>query len=490
MFGLNRFQLFCLAYITFGSAFYGYDSGITTSVLGYSSFLTYFNLNANTIGAFNSAYYAACAVGNIANWYLPDKFGRIRTLQFACLLNIPAIVLQTAAVNFGMFVAGRVIGGLACGIVFALCPVYASEIAPPHIRGRIGMIYAMNVSIGYAVTEWIGLGFYFIKGNTSWRVLFGLQAVPTLVMGIFSFWMPRSPRWLVMKGHYDEAKSVLKLIHGGLHHDDTFYEREFHQIKAQIQLDQDEQLGLKDIFLKPSYRKRVLLVMNFFLFQQLTGIIPLQNYQVFIYQICGFDAVMSLVLVGIWGTVVIIAVACMSPWFDRIGRRSSVFLAYSFIIPGALLIVIMWARFEAGGSKDLGVAKGIIFGMFFLVWGYGGILNTFAPINQYSSEIMPTCIRAAGVACGYATFNCIVILLVQVTPLALEHISWKYFLIFVICDFIFIVNFYFFYPETKNKTLEEIEAIFGDRIAETFEEAGQRFQEEKEKTHVVEHKEV
>ena len=182
-----------------------------------------------------------------------------------------------------------------------------------------------------------------------------------------------------MKGRYDEARAVLKRIHGSLHQDNTFFEREFHQIKAQIELDKEEKLGIKDIFTKPSYRKRVLLVMNFFAFQQLTGIIPLQNYQVVIYQICGFSAVMSLILIGIWGTVVCIAVACMSPWFDRIGRRASVFLAYSFIIPGALLIVIMWARFEAGGSTDTGVAKGIVFGMFFLVWGYGGVLNTFAP---------------------------------------------------------------------------------------------------------------
>ena len=80
--------------------------------------------------------------------------------------------------------------------------------------------------------------------------------------------------------------------------------------------------------------------------------------------------------------------------------------------------------------------------------------------------------RAVGVASQYATFNAILILLVQVTPLALDAISWRYFMIFLIMDVIFIIVFYFMYPETKGKTLEEIEGVFGDRLAETIEEAG------------------
>ena len=80
----------------------------------------------NSIGAFNSAYYAACAVGNFLNWYLPDKYGRLRTIQMACVNSVIAIILQTAAQNFGMFVAGRVLGGLSCGLVFAICPTYAA----------------------------------------------------------------------------------------------------------------------------------------------------------------------------------------------------------------------------------------------------------------------------------------------------------------------------------------------------------------------------
>ena len=171
-------------------------------------------------------------------------------------------------------------------------------------------------------------------------------------------------------------------------------------------------------------------------------------------------------MIGVWGTWVIIAVFCMSPWFDRIGRRKSLFMAYGFIITGGLITVITWARFEAGGSKDIPLGSGIIVGMFVLCWGYGGVLNTFAPtvsspnlsvqrfirltfccsthpkscrhvfvllalaayVNDRESKDSPLLIVLLQ---GYATFNIIVIVLVQVTPLAIEKISWRYFLIFL-----------------------------------------------------------
>ena len=108
------------------------------------------------------------------------------------------------------------------------------------------MIYALNVSWSYCVTEWLGLGFYFIPGQASWRVLFGLQAIPTVVMFVGSFWMPESPRYLALKGRYEETLSVLQRIHAGVQDQgadgEEFYRKEYHQIKAQIELDKAEQL--------------------------------------------------------------------------------------------------------------------------------------------------------------------------------------------------------------------------------------------------------
>ena len=139
---MNKYNWLCVLYATFGSVFYGYDSACTTSVLGYSAFLEYYSLTATTIGAMGSAYYAGAVVGMSSNWYLPNKFGRIRTIQLGCLVSMVGASMQTGAPNFAVFCAGRTIGGFASGLIIAVCPAYASEIAPPRLRGRIGGLYA------------------------------------------------------------------------------------------------------------------------------------------------------------------------------------------------------------------------------------------------------------------------------------------------------------------------------------------------------------
>ena len=140
---MNRYNLLCIIYVTFGSFFYGYDSGCTTSIFGYPSFISYFKFDAVKLGAFGSVYYGGNFIGNMANLYLPDRFGRLRTIQFASVLSILGAGLQTGASNFGILMGGRVIGGVACGIVYTVCPLYASEISPPEFRGRVGGLYRL-----------------------------------------------------------------------------------------------------------------------------------------------------------------------------------------------------------------------------------------------------------------------------------------------------------------------------------------------------------
>ena len=140
-FKMNKYNLLCIIYCSFGAFFYGYDSGLTTSIIGYPEFISYFNFNSTTLGALGSAYYAGNFAGSLVNLWLPDKVGRLRAVQIASVISIVGAGMQTGAQSLGVLLAGRAIGGIACGIIVSLCPLYASEVSPPHVRGRVGGLY-------------------------------------------------------------------------------------------------------------------------------------------------------------------------------------------------------------------------------------------------------------------------------------------------------------------------------------------------------------
>jgi len=172
----------------------------------------------------------------------------------------------------------------------------------------------------------MGLGFSYIGSDVAWRLFLGLQHVPPIVMAAFVPFLPESPRFLIMKGRYEEALDILKKLHSGstvADGDDDFYIREFNQIKAQHELEVREKVGFMTIIRRPSYRMRMFIVVFQFAFAMFTGIIPLQNYQVILYQYLGVTNKMALVMVGVWGTIGTIFCIIGALTFDKLGRRKS-----------------------------------------------------------------------------------------------------------------------------------------------------------------------
>jgi MFS family permease len=174
------------------------------------------------------------------------------------------------------------------------------------------------------VTEWMGLGFSYIGSDVAWRLFLGLQHVPPILMAVCTPFLPESPRFLIMRGRYDEALEIIKKLHGGAPgQDDDFYIREFNQIKAQHELEVRERVGLRTILSRPSYRKRMFIVVFQFAFAMFTGIIPLQNYQFILYTYLGVTNKTALVMVGVWGTCGTIFCIMGALSFDKLGRRKS-----------------------------------------------------------------------------------------------------------------------------------------------------------------------
>jgi MFS family permease len=175
-----------------------------------------------------------------------------------------------------------------------------------------------------SVTEWMGLGLSYITSNASWRIFLGLQHLPPILMAACTPYLPESPRFLVMKGRYDEALEVIKKLHGGAPgQDDDFFIREFNQIKAQHELEVRERVGLMAVLKRPSYRKRMFIVVFQFAFAMFTGIIPLQNYQFILYTYLGVTNKTALVMVGVWGSLGTIFSVAGALTFDKLGRRKA-----------------------------------------------------------------------------------------------------------------------------------------------------------------------
>lgn len=114
---MNKFRLWCILYTSFGAFFYGYDSGLTTSIIGYPEFISYFGFNATSLGALGSVYYAGNFIGASINVWLPDKFGRLRGIQVASVVSLIGCAMQTGAQSLPVLLVGRAIGGVGCGIV-------------------------------------------------------------------------------------------------------------------------------------------------------------------------------------------------------------------------------------------------------------------------------------------------------------------------------------------------------------------------------------
>ncbi len=288
---MRKYNLYCCVFATTGSLIYGYDSGIISTTLGQKTFPAYFNNPSdNLTGAIVSTYSGGQGLGNLAGGYLGDKLGRKRTIWLASTLALAGAILQTAAVNMPMFLVGRIIAGFAIGLVYAVASIYNAEIAPPKIRGVMVAMQTLLIASGYALSNWVGVFGSFASGNAAWRIPLGIQCLPAVVLIIGLFWLPESPRWLLMQGRESEAQAVIMKLHEEESGDKTFAEREFNQMKQQIEYEQEVSIkSWTQLFSKPSNRRRLLLGVLLQVFLQTTGVNVVNYYQTQIFSQIGIQ---------------------------------------------------------------------------------------------------------------------------------------------------------------------------------------------------------
>ncbi|ERT00356.1 hexose carrier protein [Sporothrix schenckii 1099-18] len=446
------------AFLAVGGFLFGYDSGIISSVIALPTFMDYFHNPSDQIdGGIVSSFQGGAVLGTIINMLFADKLGRKRTILLGAVTSVVGSALQSGAAAMVMLIIGRFIGGAAVGILTSTIPMYASELSMPKWRGALSGLLQWFLSWGFLVAQWLGYGASFSKTAFSWRFPLGFQIVPALILISGIWFLQESPRWLVEQDRHDEAKEVLHKLRAG--DDPDRIELEYMEIRDVIMADrQIAKVNTMSIFLKSSWRKRLLLGCAIQAFGPLSGINVINYYGPRIYKILGIETHTSLMIIGISGALSIVYCSIGLYVLDKVGRIKPLIIS-AFGLAAALLVNAVQAQYlnenNANQLRSM-VAMNFVFSLFYTPLG---IISWV-----YPAEIFPVEVRALGNAITTFTNWVINLIFAQFTPQALSSVGFKYFYLFFAFNLIAAVCYWMFFPETKGRTLEQMDVLFGDQL--------------------------
>ncbi|EXJ83947.1 hypothetical protein A1O3_04614 [Capronia epimyces CBS 606.96] len=478
----------CVAFAAIASVIIGYCLSAVATTLGQPAFYKYMKLQTDESvdkdaydymvvvqGLSSSLSQAGGFFGSIFTSWSADRYGRLRSFQLACLIVIIGGALTAGAVDIPMFLFFRLFGGFGVGMLLVLFPMYAAELSPPRARGLLVGQHGAGLCVGYNLAAAVSFGCYFAKnGNFAWRFPLAVQCLFPAILFTFSFWMPESPRWLILKDSPDEAKRVLTRIHRApSDENDDFATAEFDLMVAQIQLERARSSGAVATFLgrwkyllsKKSYLHRAALGFILMLGMQGTGSTVINNYQIILYPGLGVGPALALGLYWVYVAVAFVANTTSALIVDRLGRRRS-FLIGLIGLGTALIGETIVSSFLPTTKKAV-LVLGVFFIFWFIPW-YGSLVD--GVMYTYTSEIWPTEIRSEGIALSMTGFWLATIAILQAAPTGFANCGWKFYLLFIFCTAAMWLFIAFCFPETGNIPMEEVARLFGDEVAGTLDE--------------------
>ncbi|CAI6317412.1 unnamed protein product [Periconia digitata] len=313
------------------------------------------------------------------------------------------------------------------------------------------------LSWGFFVAQWLGYGCSFNSGEFSWRFPLAFQCVPGLVLIGGIFFLQESPRWLMERDRHEEAMASLKVLRSG--NEEETIDLEFREIRDVIAADRAlGDITWVSIITKSSWRKRLLLGCGVQAFGPLSGINVINYYGPRIYEILGISTRESLLIVGISGALSIVWCTIGLAILDKFGRIKPLMISAAGLAAALLVNAVQGQYFVASNTAQLRsmVAMNFLFSFFYTPLG---IISWV-----YPAEIFPVEVRALGNAITTFTNWAVNLIFAQFSPQALTSIEFKYFYVFFCFNIIAFLCYWFFFPETKGRTLEQMDELFGDQL--------------------------
>lgn len=418
---------------------FGYDAGIISGAMLFIK--KTFDVSSSQIGEIVSAVPFGAFVVAIIIGRLSDYFGRKKLLLLTALLFAFGSLGCALAHSSFVLIVNRLLLGFAVGMSSSLSPLYISEMAEKNRRGKLVTLYLISVNFGIFISYLTSL---LLSHIGSWRLMVGIGVIPAIALFLFSLFLPESARWLIANGKLQEGINILNKIYG-----DEGAKTELQEIKK---VSFPEKITLKTIFQFKLF-KVIFLGALIGIFTQAVGINAIIYYAHTIFQKTGFNKTLTTMLatLGI-GFVVTLSAIFASHIIDRFGRRKLLLSGLFGIIVS--LIVIIYSFIYIQDQRILGWVALISFMIFVACQGISVGPSCFL----MPSEIFPSKIRGLGMGVSI-TFNWLTNFIVALLfPIALDAYGISFvFQIFLILSILGFLIFYFFIPETRNVSLENIE---------------------------------
>ncbi|RAL01137.1 sugar porter family MFS transporter [Aspergillus ibericus CBS 121593] len=449
---------------------FGYDQGVTGGLLTLDSFIKYFPTIATNGAYYDSltraeqstqstrqgvvvaAYNLGCFAGSIPTIWIGNMLGRRKTIFVGSFIMCIGALLQCTSYDLAQFIVGRLVTGFGNGMNTSTVPTWQSECCKSNRRGQLVMIEGAMITCGITISYWIDFGLLFADPNeVAWRFPLAFQIFFALIILFFVLSLPESPRWLILKGREDEARTVLHSLLGD--GDETFIETEFTAIKATVL--EMAKGSFRDMFTMTEDRHfhRVVLAYVNQMFQQISGINLITYYiPVVLENQLGMTLEKSRLIAACNGTEYFLASWVAVFTIERFGRRTLML----FGAAGMSISMVILAVTASIGSDGANIACIVFLFVFNTFFAIGWLGMTWL----YPAEVVPLRIRAPANALATSSNWIFNFLVVMITPVAFDNIGYQTYIIFAVINaFIFPVVL-FFYPETARRSLEEMDRIF------------------------------
>ncbi|KAF2266525.1 sugar transporter STL1 [Lojkania enalia] len=449
---------------------FGYDQGVMSGIISAPAFITAFPEveGDSTYEGFVVAIYAAgCFLGACFILTFGDHLGRRKSIFLGATVMILGVIIQISTVPISggataQFIVGRCLTGVGNGINTSTIPTYQAECCKAKSRGKLICIEGGNVAMGTLIAYWIDYGCLYGPDDFTWRFPIAFQCVFAIIVIIMMTSLPESPRWLLSKGHREDAATVLAGLNG-LTRDDPDVQLQLAVITDAIHASGGSQGSTPFSALltsgKSQHFRRLILGASSQMMQQLSGCNAVIYYFPILFQnSIGTGHNLALLLGGV--NMVVYSLFATTSWFcvERIGRRKLFLIG---TVGQCLSMVIVFAALIPGGEEN---AKGAAVGLFTYIAFFGA---TWLPLPWlYPAEINPLKTRAKANATSTISNWLWNFFIVMITPVMLSGIGWGTYLFFAIMNASFLPIIYFFYPETAGRSLEEIDLIFAKGYVE------------------------